>query len=70
MVERKYRRCPSCGAVLAASEFPRVTARALAGGFGEQRRVRCPACGHEDLRSSFAEVGPPEEGEVTKGPVP
>ena len=30
------------------------------GGFGERRRVRCPACGHEDLRTPFAPAEPPE----------
>ena len=60
---RRYRRCPHCGAVRAASAFGRATARNLgSSGFGEARRVRCPACGHEDLLASFPEVGPPEGG--------
>jgi hypothetical protein len=64
---QKYCCCPACGATRVASEFPRVTARSLgSSGFGEVRRVRCPACGHEDLRALFDEVAPPTEGEAAE----
>jgi single stranded DNA-binding protein len=64
---RTYRRCPACGAVRLAVEFKRASGKP---DYGQERPTRCPACGHVAPHWSFAEVEPPEEGEVAKGPVP
>ena len=68
MAERKpkdqklYRQCPQCGAVRAASEYPRSMGGKGAG-FGSGWRSRCPACGHEALTWAFPPADPPAGGE-------
>jgi hypothetical protein len=57
MAERLHRRCPACGAVRGASEFPRVRQRLDT--WGAAWQVRCPGCGHIGLAREFAEVEPP-----------
>ena len=56
---RKYRRCPACDRVAAASAYKRAPGQpGLVG--GAEMRVVCAGCGHVAPRWVFTEAKPPE----------
>jgi hypothetical protein len=66
MAERLHRRCPACGMVRRASEFPRVRQRLNT--WGAAWQVRCPGCEHIGLAREFVEVEPPTEVKAVRRP--
>jgi hypothetical protein len=59
---RRYRRCPECGVVRAASEFRRVGGVAGGPAFGpsERQRRRCPQCDFVGPLAAFPIAERPE----------